>query len=516
MTMLSSETSIIIVYLVFFLYKTGESMLDATTRPYLLRAACNEIFEDTNNKSICMNFNKNPEMQDMVQKKSGNYLIYYRLLLNLPAIVIALFSGSYSDRYGRKTLILFPSVGSMIAVFLYFASNMVPKYRILLILVGSAVQGLFGKSSLITTAVNSLVFDLSEEKNRTKNFGRLLAMNMFGLTTGALFSGVFQDVLDVKAAFGSVVVLHGTAILITAIFIGEVNEEKDKSKNKDTEDRESACAVCEVIRPSSIKETFAVIYKSRSGKKRHIIVLLLVLSVIIQTCKVGEMDVKLMFVTRSPLSWPKSWYGYLLSLDYAVIGVCLLLLMPMFSNQFKFLDVTIMMLGIGSQIAHLTLVGVSDKSWMVFASVAVGAFKGMIISALRSIISKSVHADEVGKMFSLITCGETLSKFLGTLIFVNIYSTSAHIFPGIVFFVEAATFIIILVILIAMYRHLHGFNELTNDQVFHGNDFKQSITKEEPNAPKFNVQCTSISLQPNHQIKDVNDKTSNDNTMLYI
>lgn len=451
LTMFSCGFSFIVVDIVFFLYKTGESMLDATTRPYLIRAVCYEMFKDESarNETTCMNLDQYPILEDYIQSLSGDYLIYYRLLLNIPAIALSLFCGSYSDRYGRKIPILLPSLGSVFAVMLYIASNMVPEHRIALILGGSALQGFFGKSSVITMAVNSFVFDLSEAGDRTRNLGKLLAMNFFGLFMGSLLSGIFQDVLDLNAALVSVVVLHGASILFTIFLVDETVE-----RNEIEDDMNSSCELCEVFKPSNIKETLAVMFKPRSGNNRAIILMLFMFSLVNQTCKVGEMDINLLFVTRSPLSWSKSWYGYLLSLDYAVMGLCLFIFLPLFSNKFMLSDVTIMMLGIGCKFVRLIWAGFCDQSWMVFVSVAIGAMAGMITSALRSLISKAVHVDEAGKMFSLLSCGETSSKFLGTLIFVNLYSATAHIFPGIAFIVEALVYLILLGILVLMFKQL--------------------------------------------------------------
>ncbi|XP_022337700.2 lysosomal proton-coupled steroid conjugate and bile acid symporter SLC46A3-like [Crassostrea virginica] len=453
-SMFSCGFGFVVVDLIFFLYKTGESMLDATTRPYLVRAVCYEIFKDEegHNVSTCLNLDNYPVLEDYVQSQSGNYLIYYRLLLNIPAIALSLFCGSYSDRYGRKIPIMLPSLGSVFAVLLYIASNLVPEHRIALILSGSAIQGFFGKSSVITMAVNSFVFDLSDPGDRTRNLGKLLAMNFFGLFMGSLFSGVFQDVLDLNAAFVSVVVLHGASIMFTIVLVNETIDRKEV----DEEGQGYPCELCEVFRPSNIKDTLVVLFKPRSGNLRAIILTLFTISLVNQTCKVGEMDINLLFVTRSPLNWSKSWYGYLLSLDYAVMGLCLFIFLPLFSNKFMLSDVTIMILGIGCKFVRLIWAGFCDESWMVFVSVAIGAMAGMITSALRSLVSKAVHADEAGKMFSLLACGETCSKFLGTVIFVNLYSVTAHIFPGIAFMVEAFVYLILLGILILMFKELRN------------------------------------------------------------
>lgn len=91
---------------------------------------------------------------------------------------------------------------------------------------------------------------------------------------------------------------------------------------------------------------------------------------------------------------------------------------------------------------------------MVFASVSIGAMSGLITSALRSLVSKAVDVDEAGKMFALLSAAETSSKFLGSIVFLNIYSLSAHVFPGVGFLVEAVVYVCILGTLLTVFRPL--------------------------------------------------------------
>lgn len=61
-------------------------MMDATIRPYLIRAVCHKFLKDINNKNetICSSIDEYPELEDDIQKQSGYYLMYYRILLNVP------------------------------------------------------------------------------------------------------------------------------------------------------------------------------------------------------------------------------------------------------------------------------------------------------------------------------------------------------------------------------------------------------------------------------------------------
>ena len=436
------------INIVMFLYKAGEAMLDATTRPYLIRAVCYEILKTNNqeNETECSSLEKHPALEDQVQKQSGYYLVYYRLLLNIPAILLSLFCGSYSDRHGRKLPILLPCFGGMVAVMMYLASNMLSEHRVQMILGGAAIQGMFGKSSLVNMAANSIVFDLSNSENRTRNFGKLLAMNFLGGTLGALMSGAFQDLLDINKTFVAIMILY--IIAISLVFLLE-NEDEKKTDTLDPKTN----SLCQVFQVGHIKETVAVITKSRSGNNRSKLISLIILSLIVSLCKDGEKDVKVMFLTRSPLSWSRSWFGYFLSAELAVIGL-FTFLASLVSRKLNLSDVNIVIIGLISMFAKVFFLAFSTTSWMVFISLGMGAFIGMAPSTLRSLMSKTLNKDEAGKVFSILSCGETISKFLGSLIFVNIYGATAHIFRGIAYITEAFIILIMLGIVLVKYRQL--------------------------------------------------------------
>lgn len=151
---------------------------------------------------------------------------------------------------------------------------------------------------------------LSDEKNRTRHFGLLLAINFLGGSIGALISGLFQDVLDLNAVFASIMVSYILALILTLTLLNDNEKKTDKTDEKS----------CSLFQIQHIKETIAVIAKPRSGNNRTVLITLIIMSVVNQMCKVGEADVKIMFVTRSPLSWSESWFGYLLSSEYAIMA----------------------------------------------------------------------------------------------------------------------------------------------------------------------------------------------------
>lgn len=423
-------------------------MLDASIRPYIIRVVCHTRFPT--NVSICSNLNSFPNLEDEIQSEAGNYLIYYRMLVNFPAIFLGLFCGAWSDKYGRKIPMMLPSLGSVLSVLFYMMSLVSVDNSIFFILSGALVQGAFGKSSVITMAVNSYASDITDKDDRTRKLGKLLAMNFFGLFAGALLAGLYQDLSDMPATLCTVIIIHAVVVLITIICMPEsIPLQVERSDSEITKGRIGNMCICE-----NMKESLSVLGKKRLNQGRKIILILFLVSLMNQTCKVGETDITLLFVTHSPLSWPKSWYGYLLSVDYAVMGVCLIVVLPILSNMLNLPDAAIVIVGLLCKIIRLFWAGFIEDSWMMYVSVIIGSFAGMITSSIRSLMSKSVEENEMGKMFSLLASAETASKLLGTVIFVSLFGATAYFFPGFAYIVEAILYIVMLMIMLLLYRDL--------------------------------------------------------------
>uniref|UniRef100_A0A0L8GN57 Major facilitator superfamily (MFS) profile domain-containing protein n=1 Tax=Octopus bimaculoides TaxID=37653 RepID=A0A0L8GN57_OCTBM len=428
--------------LVFFLYKVGESLLDATIRPYIIQATCLNM-KPLGNGSVCENLGFFPETEDAVQHFAATYIMLHRIVLYTPAIFLGLFFGAWSDKHGRKLPIIFPSMGSIIGVLFYIGSLMEKRWNMYMIITGGFLQGALGKSSVITMAVHSYAADITENEHRTKKMGKILSMNFFGLFAGSLLSGLLADAVGIEVMFSLVSVFHAAAILTTVFFLVET---VTYVKAKDSED--TTFKISSFFNFSNIKDSLMVLFRKRDDGTRGIIFTIFLISVLQIACKTGEMDTTVLFVQHRPLSWTKSGYGFLLSIDYAVMGICLLFILPLLSNVIKISDTTIIMVAIFCKVVRLIWAAFLNKSWMMYVSIGLGAMGGLMISALRSLLSKTVSEYEIGKTFSLLGCGETASKLLGTAIFTNIYSATAKFMPGMVYLVEAAIFFSTLLLMI--------------------------------------------------------------------
>lgn len=155
-TLIAMQRNAAVVLLVFFLYKTGEALLEPSVKLYLYEKTC--IEQLSNDPLICRHLNVNSELERLAQRTASSYIMWYRVLLNVPAILLSLLIGAWSDRFGRKLPMMLPCIGSMTCVFLYLFSMIDGAPTFPLVLIGATINGTFFTILFIGYSFSSKLF----------------------------------------------------------------------------------------------------------------------------------------------------------------------------------------------------------------------------------------------------------------------------------------------------------------------------------------------------------------------
>ena len=594
------ETPAYLPEMVMFLARMAELMLDVMIRPYIVTSVCHDMFADTD--VTCSSSDGMNDVENDVQNRAARYLIYYRILTTLPAVMTSLVCGAWSDRNGRKIPLTITGIGTVLAVVFYLASLRYANHALSLIMFGAAIQGLFGKRAIIGLAVNSYVSDFTEREKRTPRFGRLVAMNFAGKFLGSLLSGVLQDEVGFGVTLCVATATDALGVMLVVFCLPEsvprqadvadsktesemaesenAESEKDSSrvipavdynnvKNKSAIDdfmtdskAKSKKAKSEKAKPqkdsstdpgvdynnannksaiddfmtdsktdstndynislkidskmefiidsrtdskkdskcdshtdskrlcntesttdhsnsksdsktnsttdsklksitnfittsfllSGLIQTLYILFKPRKDNSRAVLIILFLCTNLYQIGYACNEDITVLFVERRPLSWPESWNGYLFAVENASLGACQLFVLPLLSNAWKCSDEAILIMSIVSNVVRSVWTAFCTQTWMVVSSVVVGGMAGIVMSAVRSGVSKHVQDNEVGKMFSLVYSFEVLSRLLGSLLFANLYRATAHVFPGFSFLVQAFLCVVMFFMALWLYR----------------------------------------------------------------
>ncbi|XP_052802385.1 proton-coupled folate transporter-like [Mya arenaria] len=438
--------------LIFFMYNIGDAMLDAVLRPNIPQIVCFNMFPDR--LDMCRNLETTPDLEDDVQKQATNYIIYHKVLSNFPALILGLFCGAWSDKYGRKLPMVLPSIGTTFAVLLYMLANVSPQSSVAFFLSGSFIHGCFGKTSMISMAVHSYVVDITCPSGRTNKLGLLAAMQFLGMFIGSLIAGLLLDNTSVLTTYCTASACNAIVVVLALTIVKETVSASEGSE----------VFPCRTIfKPENFKDSLMVLIKKREFNLRRSICALLFVLLLHQTCRTGLTDVTLLYTELPPLSWPTSWFGYLSAADNAAMGVVLLFILPILSNVLKLPDAVISIIGLACASIRFIVLTWSKHTWMVWAAVIVGSLGGMINSPARSLLSKLVHEDEVGKIFSVLGSGETIAKFFA-LIFTALYGTTLDIFPGMSFLIASALYTIMSFLFLFIHISTRDYLERDNSE----------------------------------------------------
>jgi DHA1 family tetracycline resistance protein-like MFS transporter len=96
--------------------------------------------------------------------------------------------GKYSDRYGRKKLLIISLIGSLIGYLIFAIGILIG--NVYMLFISRIIDGLTGGNVSI---VNSAIADISDAKSKTKNFGLIGMAFGLGFIFGPFIGGLLSD-----------------------------------------------------------------------------------------------------------------------------------------------------------------------------------------------------------------------------------------------------------------------------------------------------------------------------------
>ncbi|MCG8605569.1 MFS transporter [bacterium] len=179
-----------------------------------------------------------PFLVFLVTKFGGNAQIYGVLGATYPAfqLIGAPILGKWSDIYGRRRVLLLSQAGTLLSWLIFLAALLLPIHTmttvdsktlgqftltvpLLILFLARALDGLTGGN---ISVANAYMADITEDEDRSQNFGKMAIASNLGFIIGPTLAGllggtVLQETLPVLAAAG----ISLTATLVIAFHLPE-------------------------------------------------------------------------------------------------------------------------------------------------------------------------------------------------------------------------------------------------------------------------------------------------------
>ena len=181
-----------------------------------------------------------PFLVYLVTRWGGNALIYGLIGASYSAfqLVGAPILGRWSDRFGRRRILLLSQAGTLVSWLIFFAAFFFPvtvirevnsttlgeftlTLPLLLLFVARIIDGLTGGN---VSVANAYLADITDDEDRTRNFGRMALSGNLGFVLGPVLAGllgatIYGEMLPVLAAIGVSIV----AMLIIGFGLQDVD-----------------------------------------------------------------------------------------------------------------------------------------------------------------------------------------------------------------------------------------------------------------------------------------------------
>ncbi|MDI1355563.1 MAG: TCR/Tet family MFS transporter [bacterium] len=354
-----------------------------------------------------------PSMPSLIQELTGGnisaaagYGGWLSFSYAIMAFICSPILGGLSDKYGRRPILLISLFGlGLDYIFLALAPT------IFWLFIGRIIAGMCGAS--FTTAA-AYIADVSDPKNRAKNFGMIGAAFGLGFILGPLLGSLF-------GTWGTRVPFMAAAgfSLLNFLFGYFVLPESLKKENRRVFTWRRANPF------GSLKQL---------SKHRSVISLIFVLFLL--NIAGHAMQSTWTYFCIERFSWTQAQVGYSL----AFVGICVAIVSGGLVGSAKKLLGTkkSIFVGLGIYVIGFLLFSFADKGWMMFAFMVPYSLAGIAVPNIQSILTSRVSPNEQGELQGGITSVVSLTAIIGPVLMTGSFSYFTKnpeklYFPGIPF-----------------------------------------------------------------------------------
>uniref|UniRef100_A0A6E8VYG7 Uncharacterized protein n=1 Tax=Anopheles coluzzii TaxID=1518534 RepID=A0A6E8VYG7_ANOCL len=388
-------------------------------------------------------------------------------LVGIVQAVVLLFAGSWSDRVGlRKPCILVPIAADIVAFGVYILSAVFMREIPLEVagIVPNLINAFSGGVPLVVTGIYSYLTVCTDEKDRTFRFACTAVVYATVPIVANFFSGhlfkylgfISTNMIPVIKMMSAIqllfccIISELCALCMVTDSIGLLYGLFVLKEPVDTK-RTSTPNVSNEVDAKSIKPTLhqlfdiglvvdcvKVFLKKRDFNCRNILYLTL-LAYFINYGALGDAE-SAAILAYSQFSWITN-LGTWISYDLLTTMLGTLLAMGVLSKRLGVSDAMICVFSVCFSLVGKPIMAIAVstvKPYLYYVATSIDVFEGSKMIAIRSIVSKLVGQDEIGKMLSILGIVDSAQVAIYPTIYSTVYLKSQSFFIGSVFLLSEA------------------------------------------------------------------------------
>lgn len=338
-----------------------------------------------------------PILPEVIRRFGNNEVFvssYYGYFISVYAFMLFIASpllGYLSDRFGRRPVLLIALCG---AGFDYLLMAFAPNLFILFI--GRIISGLTGASM---TVASSYIADVSDDSNRTSNFGMIGAAFGVGFVIGPALGGLV-------GSFGHnwpFIVAAGLSLTNFVFGLFVLPESLPLEKRK---------TAINYSKLNPIKSVIAALFHSPAA-------VLVWAFFLVNLAGQSHPSIWALY-THYKFGWTTLEIGISLTVVGLAFGigqgVTTRIVVP------KIGELKAVIYGSIALIINFLLYALVTKSWMIYAATSILLFTNIVMPSLQSLISRGTPSHEQGELQGTLVSITSLTSIIGPLLYTGLFS----------------------------------------------------------------------------------------------
>ncbi|XP_011268476.2 thymic stromal cotransporter homolog [Camponotus floridanus] len=418
-------------------------------------------------EEICskLNDNNNTAIKTEVQITVSEFHQWDDIAGHVMPIILAMFFGNWSDRRGRKLPLVLGLTGKFIYSFMIVINTVMDSWNLnMVVYTATLPMSLLGGDVAIFASCFAYISDISSVKQRTMRITILDVIYLSTIPSGvALGSYVFNhlDNLPYTIMFIINATLLALAIIYSLMRLKWQTSPRQQPLPTDTN------LLVDFFDMNHVVTTTRTMVKSRLNHgKLHLWFLLLAMC--LYTFQRDE-RAKIQLYTSLIFNWNVTDYSNFKTFQSTLFVLAMLIGVPIMSKWIGMRDTFIVAIGAISHAAGRIIFLLAKKPELFYVGAAVSALGPVVAPVLRSMTSKLVFTEELGKVFAVLSvCDNAVPLFSGTL-YSQLYNatikTSPNSFFWLTFATQSAVLLLILIIQFSSWsKHATEKEDYVNDE----------------------------------------------------
>ncbi|XP_036331955.1 proton-coupled folate transporter-like [Rhagoletis pomonella] len=421
----------------------------------LLYQSCKVIFDYTEEDCQPMlgiaNATTNSDIEKRVQPYVSHIILANSLVSSIVPAILALFIGSWSDRFGRRPVLLIALMGIALGYIVNFILSMVSAYSPTnpwLYVIGNIPAAVTGSSCAFSIVSYCYIADVASPQ--FKGLRMVLADAAIGLGTvaGTLAGGA----LFAKTSMQVVFAISALSALLAMVYIIFVNEESLK-----VEHTTLMYKLSQFFSITHLIDLVRTCTAKRPNHMRTFIWLTMIALVISNFTTSGESNVFYLFL-RAKFSTTVSQYSDYNSISAAIQIAGGTFAIITFRKHMQLSIETIAIMSLLSAVCESTVRAAAQQFWEMYLATALGFISTIITPMLLTILSFVTPTNETGKVFSVTTALQTITPLGSAPLYTSVYNATFAFYPGMFNIISAVLYFIafLLILLVQIISHRKG------------------------------------------------------------